>query len=116
MKLRFSDEGLKHRITTLENKKNSLKVNIKRGSVQALRSELDIVCATAQRRNLSERQRVIPPRVSNTMSMNVASACGFLSVHFLCPLKESGHAKREIQTMMSFQGIGEEKENRRVCA
>ena len=47
-KLRFSGEGLKHQITTLENKKNSLKVNIKRGSVQALRSELDIVCATTQ--------------------------------------------------------------------
>ena len=32
-----------------------------------------------------------------------------------CLLKESGHAKRENQTMMSFRDIGKEKENRR-CA
>ena len=59
---------------------------------QALRSELNIVCDTISGRDLSERSELSRLFVEQLQCfMNTASACGFLSDRFLCPLKESGH-------------------------
>ena len=68
--------------------------NNNRVTGQALRRELVCLKETAQKSAVSEagysRHELILDRL-----MNECTACGFLSVHFLCPSKESGQNKNK---------------------